>query len=423
MATTDSTSTAGGAETQPDGPRHSAARDQLQSGQGIPAPRLARAITVAALSCFLLITLLNIAGERQPGGPFAAAVAALAAIFALQLHHSAPGANQAPRRRKALTLGVQALLTYLPLIAFQWEWGSMAGFLAGSLLLLLPARLGWTLYALVGLSMLLAPLLDGQNLLNTVYLCESTLLTGVVVYGLSRLAELVVVIHAAREELARMAVANERLRFARDLHDLLGYSLSAITLKAELIRRTMHSHPDRASDEVTAVLDISRQALADVRLVASGYRDMSLAQECASARSVLTAAEVTAVVTVDFGDLDPRVETVLATVLREGVTNVLRHSKVRHCTIEAAERDGLVRLTIVNDGVQPEHRDADLHSGSGLVNLALRLGAVGGTLSARVDQDGRFQLTAETPVRPTGQLGVRDSGKQHGRAADSAAAA
>ena len=89
-----------------------------------------------------------------------------------------------------------------------------------------------------------------------------------------------------------MAVAEERLRFARDLHDLLGLSLSAITLKSELTRRLLDTDPDRAAEELTEILGLARQALADVRSVASGYRELSLDNESRSARSVLAAADV-----------------------------------------------------------------------------------------------------------------------------------
>lgn len=378
---------------------------------------------MAALCCFLLITILNFLKQNLTAGPLITATVLMLAIFGLQLRHSALGASRAPLWQRVLTLSTQALLTYLPLIVFHWAWGAMAGFLAGSLLLLLPGRIGWPLYAAVGLSMVVYPLSAGTDLEGTVYMSESTLLCGLIVFGLSRLAELVVLIHSTRGELARMAVANERLRFARDLHDLLGYSLSAVTLKSELIRRTLRSHPDRAEEEVTAVLDISRQALADVRLVASGYRDMNLEQECASARSVLRAAEVDAEVTVSVGEVDPRVETVLATVLREGVTNVLRHSTVRRCTVEAVEKDGVVRLAIVNDGVRPGYKDPAPNSGSGLGNLALRVGAIGGSLTAGVREGGRFHLVAEAPVKPTGQLGVMDEATEHHTTAATAAAA
>jgi two-component system sensor histidine kinase DesK len=319
-------------------------------------------------------------------------------IFMFQLLHSDARMRRSVGRLKYLTLGAQAVLTYLPLFVFQYNWGAMGAFLAGSFLLTLPTRWGWTLYGLTGLSLVAYAVVSRQSPDLIAYAGISTWLSGMVIYGISRVTELVAVVHEARGELARMAVSNERLRFARDLHDLLGYSLSAISLKSELIRRLLPASPDRAREEVSEVLDISRQALADVRLVASGYRDMSLVQECASAREVLRAAEVEATLTVSVGELPPGVDTVLATVLREGMTNLLRHSRVRACTIEAVQEDGTVRLSVVNDGVEPGGAAVDPHGGSGLGNLTLRVRAMGGTLSAGLRPDGRFHLVATVPV-------------------------
>lgn len=364
----------------------------------IPAPRLARAILFAVLAGFLLVTALNIMNARLSWPVTLGAGTALALIMVLQIGHTTPGANRAPYSRRAVTLGLQAVFTYLPLIVFRAEWGAMAGFLAGSALLLLPPKPGWSLFALIGLSMVVDPIVTGRSLLDTVYLCESTLLVGIIVYGISRLAELVDRMHAARGELARLAVANERLRFARDLHDLLGYSLSAITLKSELVLRLVASNPERAREEVASVLTISRQSLADVRMVASGYRDMSLVQEASSAQSMLAAADIKVSADIRVGPLAPAVDTVLATVLREGVTNMLRHSGVRSCSIVATEQDGVVRLSLLNDGVGRGHRDSSSDSGSGLGNLATRLESVGGTLTADSGVDGQFLLMAEVPA-------------------------
>ena len=124
------------------------------------------------------------------------------------------------------------------------------------------------------------------------YTAISTVTTGLVVYGLSRLTALVVEVQTSRAEIARMAVLRERLRFARDLHDLLGYSLSAITLKIELTHRLLEKSPQEASDQLLEILEISRLALSDARTVASGYRELSLEEECRSAVSVLAAADI-----------------------------------------------------------------------------------------------------------------------------------
>src|SRR5205085_9522765 len=182
-----------------------------------------------------------------------------------------------------------------------------------------------------------------------------------------------------------------------------------ITLKAELIRRLVGSQPARARDELAEVLDIARQALADTRLVASGYRNISLSKEASSVTALLAAAGIDARVEINCGALDETVDTVLATVLREAVTNMLRHSAAQNCTIEAGQDGENIRLRVVNDGV-PRSPASDGHQG-GLENLTARLEAIGGRLTVRVCE-GRFDLLAEAPnpeVAATRDAGTRAS--------------
>ncbi|MEV4441221.1 histidine kinase [Streptomyces sp. NPDC049577] len=347
------------------------------------------------------MTVLNLLGQKFSHGALALGLLGLFAICFMQYFHSAPEAPRRLGRRKYLTLGIQALFTYLPIVIYGNWWGNMAGFLAGSLLLLLPPRPAWALYGAVSASMFFSPLLSGRTAEVSLYHSQMTMLCGVVVYGLSHLSQVIQALLDTRRELARMAVTRERLRFSRDLHDLLGYSLSSITLKSELIRRLIPVQPEQAVREVAEVLAISRQSLADVRTVASGYREMSLEQELLSARSVLTAAEVGVRTDISLDKVSRQVDTVLATVLREAVTNVLRHSKAGSCVISVARSGrGRVRLSVVNDGADPAHRDVSPDSGSGLGNLATRLEAVGGRLIFSRSDEGVFRLEAEAPAVP-----------------------
>ncbi|MFI9081873.1 sensor histidine kinase [Streptomyces sioyaensis] len=356
---------------------------------------------MASLLCYQGITIINLAGtELSSTSTWVTSLACLMLIFALQLWHSGARVHHTPIWQRSATLGAQALLTYLPLTLFHSEWGSMAGFLAGSLLLLLPSRWAVPLFCVVGLSMLIPPILDGLNVQQTIYSCQSSLLSGLVVYGLSRLAALVQTLHETRSQLAGMAVTKERLRFARDLHDLLGYSLSAITLKSELITRLIPAHPGHAVDEVSEVLTISRQALADVRAVSSGLHNMSLEQEMHSAQSLLEAAGVEVRLQIQLGKLGQFVDSMLAAVLREAVTNVLRHTVAARCSMAATQEGNLVRLTVVNDGVDSSYRDASPYSGSGLSNLRERLQSASGRLSVTRGPRRTFKLVAEVPTKP-----------------------
>jgi len=373
-----------------------------------PAPRLSRVILFAALTCYLGITAINLISRRPSTPLLVTGILTLIAVFGLQLVHSRRGADRASPWSKAATLGIQALLTYLPLVCFGVAWGAMAGFLGGSLLLLLPPAAAWPLYGLTGLSLLIPGLLTGMPAIDLVYMCQTTLLTGLVVYGLSRLSSLVDEVFTARAEMARMAVASERLRLARDLHDLLGYSLSAIVLKSELLQRLIRAQNDRANDEAVEILAISRQALSDVRRVARGYREMSLASEVASAQAMLDAAEVEVEVALDASieGISMQAGTVLATVLREGITNVLRHSKASRCGITAVVDGATARLTLINDGVVAAYRDPSPDSGNGLGNLQQRLLEIGGRLTTELgkelptDAGGWFYLSAEVPAHP-----------------------
>jgi two-component system sensor histidine kinase DesK len=147
------------------------------------------------------------------------------------------------------------------------------------------------------------------------------------------------------------------------------------------------------------VVHIIRQAATDVRLVANGYRNMSLAQEAAAAASLLCVADITVGLKVDCSALDDKVDTVLATVLREGVTNMLRHSTARNCSITASRTGNIITLDLTNDGV-PRSAASGRERG-GLENLAERLETVEGTLKATLVGDGRFCLLATVPVSLT----------------------
>jgi two-component system, NarL family, sensor histidine kinase DesK len=360
--------------------------------------RLARLIVLTVLCAFLVVQLIDILDSPLPahGLKLSVGIASICLVFILELFISSASSETWSGRRRLGMLLAQAAVTYLPLVVLGAEWGGMAGFFGGSILLLVPGLAAWALFAAVVLSMLIVPIVTGLDAYNVAYLTVATMDIGLVVFGLSRLTLVIRYLHATRAELAQLAVVRERMRFARDLHDLLGYSLSAITLKAELTRRLVGVNPERARDELADLLDVSRQALADVRMVASGYRNMSLSKEAASVVSLLATAGITAQVEINCGALDEGIDTVLATVLREAVTNMLRHSTAQNCTVEANVSDDAATLRVTNDGVPGPA--ASRRDGGGLDNLASRLEAVGGSLTTRVGDDGRFDVLATVPM-------------------------
>ena len=213
----------------------------------------------------------------------------------------------------------------------------------------------------------------------------------------------------ARAELADMAVAQERERFARDLHDLLGHSLSVIALKAELAGRLLGG--GRAEDaarvagaaarEVAEIEQVARTALGEVREAVSGYRQPTLEGELAGARMALSAAGIEAEVVQTRVPLDPPVEAVLAWAVREGATNVIRHSGARHCTLRITASLTDAGVEVIDDGVGANGNGGANGRGSGghgIDGLAERASVLHGTISAGALADGGYRLAVSVPV-------------------------
>jgi two-component system sensor histidine kinase DesK len=195
----------------------------------------------------------------------------------------------------------------------------------------------------------------------------------------------------ARADLAELAVAEERLRFARDMHDLLGHSLSLIALKAELAGKLLRRDADRTETEIEEIRTLARAALAQVREAVDGYRRPTLPGELAGARAALEAAGIELRVDGQPGELDPDVESVLAWAVREGSVNVIRHSGARHATIT-------VRPTGVEIADDGRGRPESNGSGHGLTGLRERAAAVGGTVEAGDGPEGGYRLHVSVPT-------------------------
>lgn len=192
----------------------------------------------------------------------------------------------------------------------------------------------------------------------------------------------------SREVRANLAVAEERLRFARDLHDVVGRNLSAVALKADLAAQLARRGRESAIDEMLEVRRIAQDSLDELRAVVSGYRTADLTAELAGARSLLASAGIDCRVIGDV-TLEGEAEGALGWAVREGVTNVLRHSKATTCTITLR---GKV-LTMTNDGAGT----SDFRYGSGLTGLTERVTALGGSVTAATEAPDRFVLTVELP--------------------------
>jgi two-component system, NarL family, sensor histidine kinase DesK len=336
----------------------------------------------------------------DPGDPVVAVTAALA-VGALQLRHSLAAARGTRPDGWPWTLAALLVLVYLPMVWFTLDWAPMQYFAIASGAMLLR---GWPAAAVVAAPLVgmaaggIAPFYGesgAQRAFFAVYWIVGLVTGAVALYGSARLVRVVDELDAARTELAELAIGRERLRVSRDLHDLLGHSLSAVSLKGDLAIRLLPGNPPAARAEIESLTGVAREALRGVRAVTRDTHAVSLRTETDGAAALLRAAGVDAHVDLDLPGLPPRVETTLAWAVREGVTNVLRHSQATTCSITATGRDGTVRLEIVNDGVREATGE-----GSGLAGLAERAMDLSGSISAGPVGGGRYRLLVQLPREP-----------------------
>ncbi|MFE3825518.1 sensor histidine kinase [Streptomyces sp. NPDC059092] len=257
---------------------------------------------------------------------------------------------------------------------------------------------------------------DGWGAVSIAY---GTFISMMVTSALLTLSETVRELRDTRLELARSAVDQERLRFSRDLHDLLGHTMSVIVIKAEAARRLASRDPDAALSQVADIESVGRQALAEIREAVTGYREGSLATDLDRARSALSAAGIAPDVRRSGPPLEPQAEVLLGWVVREAVTNAVRHSGAAHCTITVDGTAERVRLTVVDDGTGGAGQSAETAEGggseraggTGLKGLTERLAAVGGSLEAGPARGAGgvpgagFRVVAVLPVDPLAATG------------------
>ncbi|MFE9459225.1 sensor histidine kinase [Streptomyces californicus] len=382
----------------------------MQHGFGVAFGALA-VLVVGSLALVALEVASSPLGRRT----VVAGLTVLVLMPAVMLGQYAPPPYRLSYRLRWMLLLLQAVLTYLPLLLFNYRWLSLLGFLAGAVLLTLPPNASVPLALSVGAS---GPVLSTTDLITTerspLSILLSTAITASTVFAVAHLALLAARLGANREHTARLAEQRERARMRQDLHDLVGSSLAAIALRGEAALREAGPSPGdgRDRDALTEIIALARRLHDDVRSISrpdGGAR--SLSEELAHAQRVLTASGVEVrTVLPPRAEPGPAAVDCLGFVLREAVGNVLQHSRATHCEISLRAEGGTVRLTVRNDGAAPEGRPAvpgprapgqpaSERQGTGLAGLTGRALALGGTFTATAE-DGVFLVTATLPSVP-----------------------
>ncbi|WP_103886234.1 sensor histidine kinase [Actinacidiphila yanglinensis] len=385
---------AAGSYREPSGPRP--ATGPPPATAPIVSPKEARrALAGVYLSDALVVVFSDLAQFHRPWTVLVMVPVMCAAGAVLLLMR--------PSRRQTVLLGLLLVPTAFPLGDLLWELNLFTllwPFVLGPVFTQYRRRVAWSVAGALAIpyaSLFVYP----PPIPNPAGIAASVMSMVVltwVSYSLIRLSQLVVVLREARQDLAREAVIRERTRVARDLHDLVSSSLSALALQGEACRRLLASDPARARARFAELPELAERMQAELDALVSGPALLRTHDEVAAARSVLESVGVRPDVSVPDGPLPPEVDAALAAVLREAVTNVVRHSRAGNCTIAITSVAGVVRLRVVNDGATPVPSAAARvpaapgTSGSGLLGMSER---TGGRLSAGPLPRGRFEVVAE----------------------------
>ncbi len=258
-------------------------------------------------------------------------------------------------------------------------------YVAALAMFLLPPHWGWrVVVALLAGTFLAQVLVPGWHIDGSVHF--QILVAGVAMWAVTQIIARNRALAMAHQEIARLAAEQERNRLARDLHDILGHSLTVVAVKAELAGRLVRLDPDRAEAEILDVERLARGALSEVRAAVAGSRVVSLGSELANARTALAAAGIDADLPAAVDDVPDQRRELFGWVVREGVTNVVRHSGASRCRIQITPST----VTISDDGAPAASPGV---GGRGLVGLRERAEAVGGTLRVGRSPEGGFALT------------------------------
>jgi two-component system sensor histidine kinase DesK len=372
--------------------------DQLDQA-GLLWSRDRRLLIRLAVTVWALIPFLS---DRLPGAAKIAFLCSASAVFVVMAGWLLTSPQPAASRIRWEWLVVCAGIAVAILVVGGQNWGATLIITGAAIGANVPARwavVGAAGCAAAGLSVCLSV---GTSLSNDLNVLIGPPLAAVITYLAVRRGELFDTLRDTRAELARMAVANERLRIGRDLHDLLGHSLSLITVKAELAGRLIDSNPDRAAREIAELQTVARRSLGEVRAAVTSYRQPSLGAELAEARQMLAAAGMDCRIAAPAAaELAPDVDELLAWMVREGTTNAVRHSGARVVTITVTAAADELIAEVADDGtglVRSPERSAG-GRGSGLAGLAERARKAGAQFTAGEGLGGSgFRILVRVPA-------------------------
>lgn len=327
---------------------------------------------------WLVFLAFPVAGAVDSGEspPRVAGAVAMFAVFAAVYIHGFRALGRAVDERDVVRGGVAHLAVLVAIcLAIQALVGSAS--VGGGPYLVALSMFVLPIWAAVGVTCVVLLVTVWQTT-QSVALADSWYLSGIVllvavVTAVVRGIERRSIVHD--QLAAELSVAAERDRLARDVHDVIGHTLTAMSLKSDVAERFLDTDPERARREIVEVGALSRQALAEVRAAVGGLRSARLDDEIASAAAMLASAGIVATMPDDLTVVDPRHRVVLAWVLRESITNVVRHSGASACRVLL----GPSSLTVEDDGRGP----SGLREGNGLRGVRERVDAAGGSL--RVD--------------------------------------
>ncbi len=347
---------------------------------------------------FLIGPISDLASSSASPAQKAAIAVVLAAFVALYLAvwpPAPPLAQRGANATRAALLLLAALAALTLLLGAPGSFALLFWYVVAAAGLALPAREALVVTGVAAAAVAVGLAATGSDSSTVAAYTVSLVAVGAVMASLGSTTRANRKLREAREELARLAVAEERSRIARDLHDLLGHTLSLIALKTELAAKLVDSDPRRARTELDDVQEVTRQALSEVREAVQGYRRLAVADELEGARAALSAAGIACRIDRSADELPDEIESALAWAVREATTNVVRHSGARTCAISLSSGGGTVALQVDDDGARAPGAS---QNGTGLAGLAERARRLDGTLEAGARPEGGFRVRLTLPL-------------------------